>query len=148
LNWKASLSCASGTTAATPAPAICRIRNMDNTDFQLGWLRNGDTCMTHPVKFGPNGAFVMATQGVGGPYNMQLLCKSPDVPKPGEPGPASAQQLPAMPGPFHAHPPECLGLPYLALAPAPDPGSCLLQLLWRGGCPAVRFPAPFRTGSR
>jgi hypothetical protein len=63
--------------------------------------------MTHPVKFGPNGAFVVATQGVSGPYNMQLLCKSPDVSKPGEPGPASATvpvTRPGGPGPARVSP--------------------------------------------
>lgn len=73
LEWSATLTCASGTAApitASGTPPACRVQA--GSAYLLGWLQASTGTCFFPDAFDQP----QAIAGVGGTYNMQLLCKS------------------------------------------------------------------------
>ena len=76
LSWKEAQVCATGPSAAAKDPSVCRIRKVGGGDFRIGWYSQATrTCYTPSAKFGPSGQDVTRVTGVGGLYQMRLLCR-------------------------------------------------------------------------
>ncbi len=71
MSWQPSLGCVSGSTAVLKSPAACKVTV--NSKTVIGWITS-DTCYFSLRPWGNNA--LKSTTGVGGPYNMQVLCNT------------------------------------------------------------------------
>lgn len=72
MSWQPDLACVSGTDAATTLPAVCKASYQDGSEVRVsvGWITS-DVCHLSFYEFSNP---LQAIPGVGGPYNMEVLC--------------------------------------------------------------------------
>ncbi|KAL4452602.1 hypothetical protein ABPG75_008264 [Micractinium tetrahymenae] len=80
LHWKGSKQCATSGAAAVRNPSVCRVKKVGSNDFRLGtYWPWANRCYIPAVPWAPAGASLPSVKGLGGAYQVRLLCNpAPD----------------------------------------------------------------------